>query len=104
MRVSTRHDDPGYLGGEVVCAAGVRVLLDGVEVPRCVTADEELGLVVTQVVDERGRVKLNAAQSDVLLETRRGVVRLVIARPDLLGMPASDRLNFPGIETPAPRP
>lgn len=73
MRVSVREGDPGYLAN---IAGMYFATLDGVRVPRCITADEDEGFVVTHKVDAEGHYILNAARDDAETEIRHGVVKI----------------------------
>lgn len=68
MRISIIEGDPGY--SPEALRGGTKVLLDGVELDDCVTADEELGEVrVYTGFDIMSRPRT---------EVRRGVVKVVI--------------------------
>jgi hypothetical protein len=54
MRVSVLEGDPGYIPFRE--SARYRVLLNGFEIGRCVTADEEIGMVTVIGVDEHERL------------------------------------------------
>ncbi|WP_157266523.1 hypothetical protein [Azohydromonas aeria] len=74
MRLSVDPEDPDFLDG---CNhMGVRVFLDGTERSEVVTADEERGLLVRYVTDERGKLVLNAARTEPLRETLHGAVAI----------------------------
>lgn len=70
MRLSTRVDDPGYS----LIHFGTRVFLDGAEMERVFTADEEQGLVVVVDVDEDGRIRIKGGE--VQTKTLQGSVRI----------------------------
>jgi hypothetical protein len=61
MRVSTDKDDEGYRQFVAAQANGktIRVFLGGAEVLKCITADDELGFVVRNVVDASGNSQLD---------------------------------------------
>jgi hypothetical protein len=67
MRLSVREDDPGYS----MEAFGARVYLDGEEVDKCVTADEELGKVWVYDLDslepDMDEIPIKELSGDVFL-------------------------------------
>jgi hypothetical protein len=70
MRSSVRKSDPGYRRNYM----GTTITLDGVPVPLCVTADEELGEVLCLVRTPEGGKKMNAAGTGAEEVVHRGVV------------------------------
>lgn len=52
------------------------VLLDGVRVDKCISADEASGKVVAFATDAEGRLVINAAGAGLETIVRRGVVRV----------------------------
>jgi len=74
MRISTLCDDPGYMPG----IFGVRVFLDGVEVCKVFTADEEKRLIVQADLDEQGRIQIDQGSTGVRMITRHGHVRIEV--------------------------
>lgn len=74
--------DPGYSER----AVGVRVFLDGFPVEKCVTADEEAGLVIVHDVDAFGQTRIDAGccptcgagEGRVRTKELHGRVRIVI--------------------------
>lgn len=79
MRLSTEEGDPGHCAWCELRATEhhVVVLLDGAAVDRCVTADEELGVVTVCVVDRDGRPTI--AEDEFVYDTLSGAVRIVIS-------------------------
>lgn len=79
MRISVDERDPGYRtycewGGRL---SGAKVFLNGVEMQRCVTADEELGEVLIFSTGERA--SLSAARfGGWPTEWLRGEVKIVM--------------------------
>ncbi len=78
MRYSMEKTDPGYEPYGALKASGkdVNVFLNDVKQTKCVTADDEAGIVVRYCEDQRG-----AAGARLLTETVAGVVRLEIFEP-----------------------
>lgn len=74
MRISTRPDDPGY--GAYLRGSGAEVFLDGVEIGRCLTADDQLGLVVVYKVHPDGSLCIDRKTNEVLTETLYGKVKI----------------------------
>lgn len=70
MRVSVLKGDPSYTAD----AYWYEAYLDGEKLSHCVTADEERGEAVVQVLDGQGRPKLNAALGIVETQLVRGRV------------------------------
>jgi len=72
MRVTVLDDDPGerIIPGR----ERITVYLDGVEVPRCFTADDVKGEVVDGEADDKGR--LLSVNGEVQRRTRYGQVRI----------------------------
>lgn len=73
MRLTVLDDDPGIRinAGKEHC----KVLLDGIEVKRCLTADDEKGEVIVCMIDEKdrlltenGEVKRQTLHGNVLIE------------------------------------
>ncbi|ACL58457.1 hypothetical protein [Methylobacterium nodulans] len=76
MRISVDERDSGYRtllqwGGP---PAAIKVTLNGQEVFRCITADEELGEVLVGVVDGNGHPVVDG--NEVRREWWRGVVKI----------------------------
>lgn len=66
MRVSTELTDPGYT------TDFFRVVFNGYEVERIITADEEKGIIVQRVVDQYGNAVMR--DGEWVTERRRGGV------------------------------
>ena len=88
MRISSRPGDPGY--NRLACG-GITVYLDGAEVHRCFTADEERGLVVVADLDGQYRTRANHKGTDVRTRELHGVVRIVLAPDSQLARSIGDR-------------
>lgn len=71
MRVSVVKGDPGYKN----VTHNINVYLDGNKVDRCITADDQLGLVVVYVFRD-GKYVLNG--DEVATEIMTGDVRIEI--------------------------
>jgi hypothetical protein len=56
----------------------VRVLLDGVELSKVISADEMRGKVVRYTTDEKGAVQVDPARGEVLTETLYGAVTILL--------------------------
>jgi hypothetical protein len=77
MRLSMDKDDPGYDPGyDPARGIHAKVLLDGVEVKNCLTADEEKGEVVVLRLDLQP-----GGEASPPRETRRGKVRIILFMP-----------------------
>lgn len=74
MRISVNSDDPGYDNFKKMGRG--KVFLDGAEVERATTADEEQGFVTHALSDERGRLLVDKSTKTVLLGTLLGVVKI----------------------------
>ena len=72
MRISTEKSDFGYITPEK--QRQFRVLRDGVEVQRCITADDDLGIAVVVKVDLAGNIVVNREHDEIEHETLRGTV------------------------------
>lgn len=72
MRVSANKDDAGYSQFNVAMEHGkpVRIFLDGVEVKKCVTADDEHGFVIRHVLDGDGNVQIDPIDKTKVWEER----------------------------------
>lgn len=76
MRVSTDPKDPGFVGRE--SAAIYRVFLDGEELFKVLSADDEAGEVVVYVMNPDGRMAMNPTRPGrAMTEVRRGRVLIV---------------------------
>ncbi|MCK8780559.1 hypothetical protein M0654_11235 [Rhizobium sp. NTR19] len=81
MRVSTINDDPGFMPWAQARAEGrvIRVFLDGEEIDKCITADEETGLIVRPVLDVEGGCQVDPSTgSDLWTESVHGSVRVEV--------------------------
>lgn len=67
MRLTVLDDDPGIN----VRPRRYKVLLDGVEVKRCLTADDERGEVIAGVRDEYGGMRRQTLYGKVVIERIR---------------------------------
>lgn len=89
MRLSVMPGDAGYRAyRRLPRSLRPRVLLDGVEVRRCVTVDTRRGFVLVFAMDAAGQAVLNARRTDVKMERRYGRVEIVLARN--CGLPSAD--------------
>lgn len=82
MRVSVDQSDPGFQFYRtlLLCGNRVRVLLDGVEIPGVVTADEDKGEVLAQKFTPQGKA---VYQDDCFVyERKRGRVLIVVDGSD----------------------
>ena len=82
MRVSVDRNDPGFPRYAELVSDGyaVRVTVDGVEIPRIVTADEDEGIVIAQRITPEGNP---VCVEDVNVYDRlRGEVRIIVTRPN----------------------
>ena len=79
MRASADPFDLGYINW--VRDKPLRVFLNGVEISRVVTADEEQRLVVQARADENGNSILNADKTEILFDTLYGDVRIEKVNP-----------------------
>lgn len=77
MRLSARKDDPGYRP-DWESLLPITVLLDGVEVPKCITADEELGYVKFFALDERGNTILAPCRTECVTREATGQVQIFL--------------------------
>lgn len=61
MRVSSNKDDAGFRQFEAARANGesIIVFLDGVEIPKCIVADEEQGIIEHLVLDADGNAQID---------------------------------------------
>lgn len=77
MRISTTADDRAY---NPDARSIVRdVLLDGVAIQDCLTADEEAGEVIVFVREADGRrLKFTEGGDEILTEVRHGRVQIVL--------------------------
>lgn len=81
MRLSADSEDPGYAEYHHALARGQRpvITLDGEEVRRCITADEEEGFVLACVLDLKGNLQVDPRVRDrVWMEERRGAVKITL--------------------------
>ena len=78
MRISMDKADRGY---NTLIGPRAKIFLDGEEVKNCVTADEELGLVICYLVEEN---KLITRGGRFVMIERHGAVRIVIDLPQRL--------------------
>lgn len=72
MRISVREGDSGYRPPRD--CKNVRVLLDGSEVTRVFTADEEQRFILRYATDENGHMFLTRDRDGAQEEVRRGTV------------------------------
>lgn len=88
MRLSVMPGDAGYRAyrrlPRSVCP---RVLLDGVEIPRCVTVDTRRAFVLAFAVDASGQAMINARRTGAKMERRYGRVEIVLVRK--CGLPSA---------------
>lgn len=88
MRLSVDDTDPGYSR----LAFGVRVFLDGAEVKRVITADEERGLIVQHAVNEHGDLLwADRSRKQLRREMRYGDVRIEVPEGHPLNAQAERR-------------
>lgn len=82
MRVSIDKNDPGFTRyAELVSDGyGLLVLLDGVEIPGVVTADEERGEIIAQRYTAEGNVV--AVGDSVVYDRHVGNVKIKIFKPN----------------------
>ena len=80
MRVSVIEGDPGFL----IDAYDYKVFLDGVELPMCVTADEELGEAVI-IKEKDGKILLNE-DNGAIHETVKGKIKIQRVEQPARGM------------------
>lgn len=73
MRLSVRQDDIGYIPN----AFGSKAILDGVEIPDCFTADEELGIAYCYERNAHGEHII--CDGYVKEIARKGVVKIILA-------------------------
>lgn len=89
MRISCNEEDPGYKNWSRVYAGHLQIYVDGVLVPRCVTVDEEEGIAIRAVFDDKGKPVFNERRDEIVKETLRGDVRIAVDAnrfPVLAGM------------------
>jgi uncharacterized membrane protein len=81
MRLSVNPEDRGYATWRAL-PRGVRprVVVDGAEIKRCVTADDRVGYVLQVAADADGNVLLNAKRTNVLLRQIRGRVTIELEK------------------------
>ena len=72
MRISVREDDPGYNPEYMF----YEVLLDGVSLKDCVTADEELGLALCYKKGPDDKYIIDHADDTMVTEERHGKVEI----------------------------
>lgn len=72
MRISVDEKDPGFANFR---GHATKVLLDGVEVHDCITADEEAGECLCYKDDENGKPVLDG--DEIATEIRRGKVQII---------------------------
>lgn len=94
MRISINDSDPGFVPW--IFVSGVRVWLDGVEITKVITADEEARSVERFATDEQGRCYLNEARDEAVRETLRGTVRIELPQR-IIDMIDQGRLQRPVI-------
>lgn len=83
MRISADRSDPGFSP----VAQHFEAFLDGVSLPFCVTADEDLGEAVVQDRDAAGKLVPNDAGDNVRLKIVKGKVEI---RPRAASMKGSE--------------
>jgi hypothetical protein len=66
--------DPGYQPADTTSRA--LVFFNGVPVQGVFTADEEQGLIVQAVLDEKGKRQLAPCKTKILTEVRKGHVHI----------------------------
>ena len=90
MRVSCSDKDPGYENywRHRVNGKTPKVFLDGKEVKQCVTADEEEGYVLRNLLNDDGEAYLVAHTKEVARAEERGKVEIVWE--DRHGTPGTD--------------
>lgn len=81
MRISLLKEDPGYATWIAQYARFHRrpvahVFVDGIEIERVLTADEEDGFVLALATDTNGRILLNQARTGIEERELRGSVRI----------------------------
>lgn len=87
MRLSVEKDDPGYWPAQELI--DVKVTVDGVEQKFCLTADDERGEALCEVIDADGRIVIDPESPDkIKTQTLRGTV--VITVPDWLRQRIAD--------------
>lgn len=74
MRISADRNDPSF--NELYLKS--KVMLDGVEIRNCITADDEAGECVCFVTDADGRLPPPDAKGNALTEVNRGVVKIML--------------------------
>lgn len=83
MRVSVDPTDPSYNTAHF----GAKVFLDGAEIGRVITADEEKRFVLAYRADEKGDAMLTPDRENLQTEFRYGAVRI-----DLPAVPCVPRI------------
>lgn len=78
MRLSVNKEDPGYHPR----ATMAKVILNGVEINSCFTADEELGEVHCFMKGPDNKFILNASRTELLKEVKRGKVEIILPGVD----------------------
>jgi hypothetical protein len=85
MRLSVIDGDPGYAPYNLIKDKGsVKIFLDDEELRLCYTADEELGMVVKTVVDDKGNIVLTPDGYEVAAEVLYGDVRIIVGEQNEL--------------------
>ena len=74
MRISADRSDPGFDHSY----RSAIVFLNGKRVQRCITADEDLGVVIVHAVGADGNVIFDREKGEVVREEVRGSVRVVL--------------------------
>ena len=73
MRMSVHKNDPGYHPR----AQFYDVLLNGKDLPKCITADEDRGYALVHKTDPEGNVILNESKDATVKEKVFGKVEIV---------------------------
>lgn len=73
MRISVRQDDPGYHPQAIDC----RAMVNGKEIERCFTADEEAGEAFCFATDANGDCILNEDRTDIVEIIYKGKVEII---------------------------
>ena len=74
MRVTVDRRDPAYDPEH----RRAIVFLDGKRVERCITADDEAGLVVVHPVDDAGKIIIDREKDEAVRQELRGRVRIIL--------------------------
>ena len=74
MRMSVHKNDPGYHPR----AHFYSVLLDGKDLPMCITADEDRGYAVVHKIDSEGNAFLNETKDATVKEKVFGKIEIVL--------------------------